>query len=192
MDNTSTSTSTRTSSNKSTLCPRSRKYSQKCFAKNLNDPETPVESTEATVMSLDKMCRSIARENATDSKQASFLNETKRAPEHRGRTKWRRTGKGCGKGSGGGEGYENSRSYEKGKGKSKGNGAGWGGWKPKNHCDNCQGHFVSCESFNHFRLRLVSSSSSSSKWPWQLSQCFLGFHPPHPAPLPLPLHLPFP
>ena len=121
--------------------PRVKKAFPEVFAKNLNDPKTPVESTEATVMSLDRMCRSIARENATDSKQASFINDTRKSPENRGRTKWRRTGKGRGKGSGGGKGYENSRSYGKGKGKGKGNGAGWGGWKPKRHCDNCQDHF---------------------------------------------------
>jgi hypothetical protein len=98
--------------------PNVKRISPEAFAKNLNDPKTPVESEDGTVMSLDKMCRSIARENATASTQASFLNETRNAPEHRGRTKWRRTGKGRGKGSGGG------KCYGKGKGSGKGNGAG--------------------------------------------------------------------
>ena len=63
--------------------PRVKKAFPEVFAKNLNDPKTPVESTEATVMSLDRMCRSIAIENATDSKQASFINDTRKSPEHR-------------------------------------------------------------------------------------------------------------
>jgi hypothetical protein len=84
-------------------------------------------------------------EPLTQSEKTKLMNRLAksgmRAPEYRGRTKWRRTGKGGGKGSGGGKGLESSRSSGKGKGNGKGNGAGWGGWKPKKHCDNCQGHF---------------------------------------------------